>query len=176
MTDLNEDEFYDDTTVDFPSVKNLAPGVRDGFGPGRLVAIWAISNGEAPGKRGKPYGYTETVTLALDDGPDSDRYDELVGRAPSRVAMRHSTGYIHTKLKDRVTGKNGDGVPLRWRPLIGRVNTQPSNDNEDVAAFGLAPKEPSDVAIIQRHKALIISINKEMEANEAKAEDKAAFE
>ena len=170
-----DDEFFDDTTVDFPAVKHLAPGVRQGFGDGRLVAIWALSNHTGKGNNG-PYDYTESITLALDDGPNGDQHNDMVGPAPFRVPMRHSTGYIQTKLKDRVDGVSAKGVPLRFRPLIGRVNTQASKNNADVAAFGLEPKADSDTPTVMKYKDLIVSINKELEAKATKAEDDSAFE
>lgn len=175
-TSTGEDEdFYDDATSAFPSAEHLAPTVPPNFGEGRLVAIWAISNGEAKGNNGV-YGYTETITLALDDGPDGDQANEMVPAAPFRTDMRHSTGYIHGKLKGRVTGKNAKGIPLRWRPLIGRVNTKASTNNKNVAAFGIAPKTDDDMVIVNRYKSLIIEINKELEAVEKEAENSDAFD
>lgn len=177
---MNEDEFYDDATSAFPSVDDLAPA--NGAGVGRLVAIWAKSNGEAKSaSTGKMYGYTETLTLVLDDGPDGTVYNELIestagGMEPVRKDLRHSTTGIHSRLRPRVEGKNKANVPLKWRPMIGRVNTQPSTANKKVLAFSISEPTDSDREIIQRHKALIISINKEMETKDDDAENNAAFE
>lgn len=177
---MNEDDFYDDATSAFPSVDDLAP--QNGMGDGRLVAIWAKSNGEAKSStNGKMYGYTETVTLVLDDGPTGQDYTELIastshGIEPVRVDLRHSTTGIHSRLKPRIEGRNKAGVSLKWRPMIGRVNTQPSTANKKVPAFSISEPTDSDREIINRHKDLIISINREMEAKEGATEDKAAFE
>lgn len=173
MTD--ENEFYDEATSAFPSVEHLAPSVPPAFGDGRLVAIWAKENGTAKGNNG-PYAYTETLTLALDDGPDGDQFNEMVPAAPFRVDMRHSTGFIQGKLRSRVDGKTQTGTPLAWRPLIGRINTKASSNNKNVPAYGIAPPTDEDKAIVEKHKALIISINKEMEAAADKAEHSAAFD
>jgi hypothetical protein len=174
----DEDEFYDNATDAFPSVEHLAPSVPPNFGDGRLVAIWALENGQAKSKTdGSVYGYTQTITLALDDGPNGDQINEMVGPAPFRVPMRHSTGYIHSKLKDRVTGKNQKGVPLRFRPYLGRVNTQVSKASKNQAAYGIVPATEQEIAdVVMRHKALIVSINKELEAEALKAENDTAFE
>lgn len=170
----DEEDFYDDATASFPAVEHLAPSLPPNFGPGRLVAIWALKNGTGKGTNGL-YAYTETITLALDNGPNGDQVNEMVPAAPFRVDMRHSTGFIQGKLKGRVDGKNTAGVRLKYRPLIGRVNTQASSNNKNVPAYGLSEPTDADHDIVQRHKAMIISINKELEAKDKQAEDDQAF-
>lgn len=176
-----DEDFYDDATSAFPSVEDLAP--QDGMGEGRLVAIWAKSNGTAvSATSGKPYGYTETLTLVLDDGPDGGVYTELIpstggGDEPARLELRHSTTGIHSRLRPRVEGKHSKtGVPLRWRPMLGRVNTQASKANKKVPAYSISEPTDSDRELIQRHKALIVSINQELEKAESEAADAAPFE
>lgn len=175
MTDAPE-EFYDDATSAFPSMSDLAPDSKP-FGDGRLVAIWAVKNGTAKSAtNGKDYGFTETVTLVLDDGPDGTFFTELIPQIgegkPFQLDMRHSTSGLHARLRNRVDGKSKTGVPLKHRPMIGRVNTQASQANKAVAAFSIAEPNENDREIINRHKAVIIAVNKEREA----AEDSAAFE
>ena len=168
----DDEEFYDDATSAFPSVEHLAPSVPPNFGAGRLVAIWAVENGTAKGKNGM-YPFTQTITLALDDGPNGDQANEMVPTAPYRLEMRHSTGYIQGKLRGRVDGKTTKGVPLRFRPMIGRVNTQASSNNKNVPAYAIAPATDEEKATtVQKHRELIISISKELEA---KAADSDAF-
>ncbi|MET0417852.1 MAG: hypothetical protein ABW022_17730 [Actinoplanes sp.] len=184
MTDTNvntpvadDDEYYDDATAAFPSVEDLAPSNAPDFGEGRLVAIYAKSNGERKGNNGDMYGYTETITVALDDGPDGDQVTEMVGPAPYRVDMRHSTGFIHAKLKSRVEGKHPkSGRPLKYLPLIGRINTQPSTQNKKVPAYGLAPKTDDDLVTLERHKALLKSITAELEAADKAKDDADGFD
>jgi hypothetical protein len=174
VSDTTE-EFYDDVTSEFPNVEHLAPSDAP-FGTGRLVAIWAKELGTGKGNNG-PYGYVETITLALDNGPDGTQVHEMVGEAPYRVEMRHSTGYLYNKLKGRVTGKHPKtGVPLKFRPLIGRVDTQASQSNKKVAAYGWKPMTDEDKVIVDRYKDMIISINKELEAEAEGASDAEAFE
>jgi hypothetical protein len=66
-----EDEFYDDTSDEFPSVNDLVVGAHNKIKDqvnGRLVAIWARENGV-----GKVPGLTrtqETRSDARDDVPD----------------------------------------------------------------------------------------------------------
>lgn len=172
----SDDDFYDAATEGFPSVEHLAPSLPPNFGPGRLVAIWARENGMAKSRTdGKPYPYTETVTLALDDGPNGDQHNDMVGPAPFRVDMRHSTGYIHGRLKGRVTGKNQKGVPMRHRPYIGRINTQVSNASKNQAAFGIEAPTAADLAIAEQYRDLIISINREMEEADRTEANEEAF-
>jgi hypothetical protein len=172
----DEEDFYDDATAAFPSVEDLAPSDAP-FGEGRLVAIYAKSNGQRKGNNGDMYGFTETITVALDDGPEGDQVTEMVGAAPYRVDMRHSTGFIHAKLQGRVEGKHPkSGRPLKYLPLIGRINTQASQQNKKVAAYGLAPKTDDDLVILQRHKALLKGITAELEAADKAKDDADGFD
>lgn len=174
-----EDEFYDEATEAFPSVSDLVP-LAHSKNPdtvGRLVAIWAIENGKSKGQSGKDYGYTETITLVLDDGPDGDQTTDLIGPAPVKLPLRHSTTGIHSRLAPRVEGTNKAGVPLRFRPMIGRVNTKASTSYKGGSpAVSISAPTEADQAIILSHKDLIIQINKEMEAKASQAENEAAFE
>lgn len=173
----DEDEFYDDATSAFPSIEHLAPSVPPNFGAGRLVAVWAKENGSAKSATsGKDYGYTETLTLVLDDGPDGDQVNDLVPAAPQRLDLRHSTTGLYSRLRLRVEGVNAKGVPLKFRPMIGRINTQASRNNKNVPAYSIAEPTDADRAIVLAHKAEIIAINKELEAKASKSEDDAAFD
>ena len=172
-----EDEFYDDATSAFPSIEHLAPSVPPNFGAGRLVAVWAKENGTAKSStNNKDYGFTETVTLVLDDGPDGDQVNELVPAAPQRLDLRHSTTGLYSRLRLRVEGVNAKGVPLRFRPMIGRINTQASRNNKNVPAYSIAEPADADREIVMQFKDDIVAINKELEAKAAKSEDDAAFE
>lgn len=170
----DEDDFFDAATSTFPAVEHLAPSIPPKFGAGRLVAIWALENGTSVGNNG-PYAWTQSITVALDDGPNGDQVNDLVGKAPFRVEMRHSTSNIQGKLRGRVTGKTQSGIPLKYRPVIGRVNTQASSANKNVAAYGLSEPTEADMDIARANRALIVSINKELEEADSKSEDQAAF-
>jgi hypothetical protein len=175
-TSTNEDEFYDDATSEFPSPEDLCPADPKGPVVGRLVAIWAVENGTAKGENGT-YPYTESVTLVLDDGPDGNLATDLIGPAPQRLDLRHSTTGIQSRLRGRVEGVNAKGVPLKYRPMIGRVNTRPSTKyKKGSPAFSIAEPSAEDRAVIDAHKAEIIAINRELEAKDKAAEDSAAFD
>lgn len=170
-----DEEWMDGAKTAFPSIENLAPSVPPAFGDGRLVAIWARENGVAKGDRG-PYPYVESITLVLDNGPDGTQVDELIPQAPYRLDLRHSTTGLVSRLKPRVDGNHPKtGVPLRTRPMIGRVNTQASRTNKNVAAFSIADPTPADMIIAREHKDLITSINAELTAADNKSEDENAF-
>jgi hypothetical protein len=176
VNSTDEEEFYDDAAAAFPSVEQLAPSVPPNYGDGRLVAIWARETGVGKGNSGKPYGYVETVTLVLDDGPSGDQISELIGAAPVRLDLRHSTSGLESRLKGRVTGVNVKGVKLRNRPMIGRINTQPSKQNKNVPAYSIAPPTEDDRKLLESFKPMIIKINQELEAADATDEDSKAFE
>jgi hypothetical protein len=172
----DEEDFYDDATAAFPSVGDLAPDYPN-YGEGRLIAVYARSLGKRKGTSGEMYPYVETITVALDDGPDGDQTTELVGPAPYRVDMRHSTINLHAKLQGRVEGKHPKSErPLKYLPLIGRVNTQASSQNKKVATYGLAPKTDDDLVILQRHKALLKAITAELEAADKAKDDADGFD
>ncbi len=177
-TSTTEDEFYDDATTTFPSKEDLAPDGsfdRGKMGNGRLVAIWAVKNGTGK-KDGKPYDYVDSINLVLDDGPEGNYFSEMVPAAPFEFKMQHSTGGMVARLKGRVDGKNAKGVQLRFRPMIGRVNTQPSKANSTVAAYSIRPCTDDEREIVERYKAQIIDINNRLEAEDAEKADAAAFE
>lgn len=178
--DQDEDDFYDEATTAFVSVDDLVPPKGAEPGPGRLVAIWALENGTAKGDNGV-YPYTETITLVLDDGLNGDLFTDLAPSTsdgnPVRLDLRHSTTMVHAQLRSRVEGRNSKGIRLKYRPAIGRLNTRASTKyKKGSAAVSLGEPTAADMEIVQRHKALIISINKEIQAKDTKSEDDQAFD
>lgn len=172
-----DSEWMDGASATFPKAENLAPSIPPKFGPGRLVAIWAQETGTRKNDQGKEYPFVQTLTLVLDDGPDGGQSDEVVGSAPVRLEdFQHSTSGLVARLQKRVTGVNAKGVPLRYRPMIGRMNTQASKQNKNVAAFSISEPTAEDMIVARKYKDMITGINKELEAKDSKAEDAAAFE
>lgn len=186
-----EDEFYDDATEEFPSVNDLCPGANNTIKSqvdGRLVAIWAKENGQRKNDSGDMYGYTDALVLVLDDGPNGDQATELVPAAPWEGPLRFSTGGTHSRLSPRVEGwtkakKDESGkvlvpaVPMRFRPMIGRINAKPSTKVKNGSpAIGISSPTDEDRPIINRYKADIIEINQRLEKAASEAEDAAAFE
>lgn len=193
MTDVNsttEDEFYDDATDEFPSVSDLCPGANNTIKAqvdGRLVAIWAKSNGVQTKDDGTTYPYTDALVLVLDDGPNGDQATDLIPAAPWEGQLRFSTGGTQSRVGPRVDGmttpkRDEDGtilvpsVPMRFRPMIGRVNAKPSTKVKNGSpAIGIAKKTGADLAIVQRFKNEIIEINQRLEAKAAEVENEKAF-
>lgn len=176
-TEEDDSEWMDGATASFPKTDDLAPTDPGKFGPGRLVAIWAKEKGSRLNEEGKPYPFVETLTLVLDDGPDGDQATELVGPAPVRLeGFQHSTTGLVARLEKRVKGVNAKNIPLRFRPMIGRMNTQASKKNKKVAAFSISEPTAEDMIIARKYKDMITTINRELEEAEKAAEDTAAFE
>lgn len=187
-TNSTEDEFYDDATEAFPSVDDLAPLAtnRNPDTTGRLVAIWALENGVGKGEKG-PFPFTETITLVLDDGPDGDQATDMIGAAPVELKLRHSTTGVQSRIAPRVEGMSkpkrdeegnilAPSVPLKFRPMIGRINTRaPKNYKNGNPAVSIAAPTEADRAIVQRYRAEIVAINEKVEASAGKAEDAQAF-
>jgi hypothetical protein len=195
MTDVNsnagQDDFYDDATDTFPKVEHLAPSIPPNFGAGRLCAIWVTGEGKRKNDRGEFYPYVETVTVVLDEGPNgqdwltgqngwSEDASTLVPASPFRLdKFQHSTGGLVSRLSRRLTGRNADGVPLRFRPMIGRINTQSSKANKHVPAYSIAKPTDADREVVNGHGDLLRSINRELEAAETTGgsdPDTAAFD
>lgn len=194
MTDV--DEFYDEATEEFPSVNDLVPGAHNMIKDtvdGRLVAIWAISNGRQQKKDGTSYPYTETLTLVMDDGLDGKQFTELIGPAPQELKLRYSTGGLVARLSPRVDGmipakKDEDGkeispaVPQRFRPMVGRINARPSKEVKNgspaisISKVTGSPTEEADKAILAKYRSAIVEINERLEAKAQEAEDAKAFE
>jgi hypothetical protein len=172
-----DSEWMDGASATFPKAENLAPSVPPNFGPGRLVAIWAQENGTRKNDSGKEYPYVQTLTLVLDNGPDGNQTDDTVGKAPVRLEdFQHSTGGLVARLSKRVTGKSPKGVPLKYRPMIGRMNTQASSQNKNVAAFSISEPTAADMEVARGYAEMIKGINAELEAKDKEAENSAAFE
>jgi hypothetical protein len=151
----DDEEWMDGASSAFPKAENLAPAVPPNYGPGRLLAIWALSKGERKNDEGKLYPFVETVTLVLDDGPDGSQTDELVGPAPVKLeGFQHSTTGLVSRLLKRVEGTNAKNVP----------------------AFSIAEPTAADMDIVRKHKDMILSINKGLEAADKASEDSEAFE
>lgn len=183
-----DSEWMDGASAAFPKAEHLAPSVPPKFGPGRLVAIWAKSAGTRKNEQGKEYPYVQTITLVLDEGPDGPSWltgengwdaeaSTLIPAAPVRLDdFQHSTGGLVARLQKRLTGRTPGGVSLRYRPMVGRINTQPSRANKNVAAFSISEPTADDMVTARRYKDMITGINKELEEADRKAEDTAAFD
>jgi len=183
-----DSEWMDGASATFAKAEHLAPTIPPKFGPGRLVAIWAQSNGTRRNDKGKEYPYVSTLTLVLDDGPDAKAWAagtngwaedaaSIVGPAPVRLEdFQHSTGGLVARLVKRVKGANAAGVPLKYRPMVGRINTQPSSNNKNVAAFSISEPTVEDMVIARKHAEMIKGINKEMEDKDKADETAEAFD
>lgn len=172
-----DEEWMDGASATFPKAENLAPSIPPNFGPGRLVAIWAQETGTRKNDSGKEYPFVQTLTLVLDDGPDGSQADDVVGSAPVRLEdFQHSTSGLVARLAKRVTGVNAKGVKLKYRPMIGRMNTQASKQNKNVAAFSISEPTTEDMAVARKYKDMIVAINTELENKDKSDEDAKAFD
>jgi len=184
----DDEEWMDGASNAFPKAEHLAPVNPPNFGAGRLVAIWALDEGTRKNEKGVVYPFVNTITVVLDEGPNpaawaagSEGWDaeasNLIGEAPVRLDdFQHSTGGLVARLRKRLTGKNAKGLPLKFRPMVGRMNTQASKSNNKVAAFSISEPTAEDMVVARTHKDMITAINKELESAVTKAEDTEAFD
>lgn len=183
-----DSEWMDGASASFPKAEHLAPSIPPNYGPGRLVAIWAKSSGTRKNDSGKEYPFIQTLTLVLDEGPNgqawltgTDGWDSeastIIPAAPVRLDdFQHSTGGLVARLQKRLTGKTPAGVPLKYRPMVGRMNTQASKANKNVAAFSISEPTAADMEVARKYKDMIKAINAELESADKADEDAAAFD
>jgi hypothetical protein len=127
MADATQDPFedeFDNATSEYITTDEL---------DGRLVLIW--STGIRTGLQGASglYDATEAKYVIL-DGETTEKIDVVPKLVDDGL---FSAGAIHSKLKNRVNG----------RPVLGRVDSRPSQRNKNVKAYGLADPTDADKAI-----------------------------
>jgi len=132
-TEPFEDEF-DDAKSAYITMDDL---------DGRLALIWPTGIREnMPGANGKPYDAVEAQYVIL-DGDTA----ELIPAIPCKVDDGlFSAGAVVNKLKPRVKAKNP-------RPLLGRFDSRPSQQNKKVLAYGIAEPTDEDKAVARQYLA-----------------------
>jgi hypothetical protein len=150
MTDHTDDDFFDDAKSEFPDKEDL----KD-----RLVAIFAIGPvGQRKSEAsGKPYDYVETVTVVLDDGPDGNRYSELVGPVGGiqpvvLSGFQWSASGVVARVKPRV------GTDLELRALVGRINSMPNKRKGFSDAWSIAEPTDADKDIVRGFKVSLLKV------------------
>lgn len=185
MTDpnasTNEDEFYVEAEDEFP--------VKEDF-EDRLVAIWPTGKtGTRPSEQAgqDPYPWVETITMALDDGPDgaslpgarSDKSPFLIGPAGSDTAVAEAfqwsaTG-VYSRVEPRLRKKMADGTTPDYRPVIGRINRRKNAKKGFSDSWSLGKPVEADRAAVKAHEATLRKITARVAKERAEAEDAAAF-
>lgn len=164
MTDETQtQEFYDEASEEFPGKEDF----KD-----RLVAVWVTGKkGTRQNADGKSYPWVETITLALDDGPDGDGATALVGPAPERVdKLQWSTNGMVARLEPRITKKDADGNPV-YRPMIGRVNSRKNRIKGRSDSWSIASPTETDKATADQYADLLKSITAEVKEMRETAPD-----
>lgn len=168
----DQDDFYDDAEDVFPGKEDL----KD-----RLVAIFALENGQDKNAEGKHYPYVKTLTVVLDDGPSGyqatavrdgeagpNRVPSVADEGPQELALRWSTSGLVSRLQPRV-GKT-------FKPLVGRVNSQPNKTKGRSASWSISKPTEDDRPIARPYNGLLRSIADRLEKEQTAAETKAAFD
>jgi len=181
-TNTTADEFYEEAQDNFPSKFDFED---------RLVAIWPTGRtGEREGENGKPYPWIETLTLALDDGPDgdkgvgltSDREEFLVGPAPAQAeGIQWSAAGVYSRVRPKLGKTIPDPAnPTQqipdYRPVIGRINRRKNAKKGMADSWSLGKPAEGDRAIMRQHEALIRSLTAKVAASFQEASDAEAFD
>ncbi len=174
------DEFYEDAQDNFPSKFDFED---------RLVAIWPTGKtGTRQGENGKDYPWIETLTLALDDGPDgdkgvgltSDREEFLVGPAPAHAeGLQWSAAGVYSRVRPKL-GKtiqldDGSTVP-DYRPVCGRINRRKNAKKGLADSWSLGKPTDEDREILRANADVIKRMTAKVKADAEKAGDEAAFD
>lgn len=162
MTDPTDDDFFDDAKSEFADKEDL----KD-----RLVAIFATGpigqrKSEASGKF---YDYVETVTVVLDNGPDGDRYSDLVPEVAGEPVVLHGFQWSASGLVARV--KPRVGTELAARPMIGRINSMPNRRKGFSDAWSIAEPTDADRAVARQFKPALIKVRDDMAKAREAADD-----
>lgn len=158
-------ELFDDAKTEFPAKEDL----KD-----RLVAIWATGKtGERKSAAtGKSYGWVETITLVLDDGPDGSSSTELVPAAPQKLDnFQWSAAGLYSRLSQRVQG----GKPKTFKPMLGRINSRKNSVRGMADAWSISEPTDEDKAIAVKNADLLRKISAELQAAQ-QASDESAFD
>jgi hypothetical protein len=174
VTDVNttapavDEDLFDEASEEFASKEDF----KD-----RLVAVWVTGKkGTRQNADGKEYGWVETITLALDDGPDGESATQLVGSAPARQDnLQWSTEGMVSRLLPRITIKDANGNPI-YRPMIGRVNSRKNKVKGRSDSWSIASPTDEDKAVAVAHGALLASITAEVKAARETTDDTKAFD
>lgn len=169
------DEFYDDANEEFASKEDL----KD-----RLVAVWVTGKtGQRRNADGKSYGYVETITMALDDGPEwtgkrADGTPNLVGLAPAQLDnFQWSTEGMVARLTPRINLKDGAGEP-NYKPMVGRINSRKNKVKGRSDSWSIAAPTEDDKVFLRKPEitAQLQRVTAEVKALREAAADSAAFD
>lgn len=146
-TRTEQDEFYDDATDQFAGKEDL----KD-----RLVAVWVTGKkGTRKSTDGKDYAWVETTTLVLDDGPTGDSAETAVrdgevgenrvGPAPALLEnFQWSTNGMTSRLIPRIGKVDPTTGERNFKPMIGRINSQPNKVKGRSASWSISAPTDSD--------------------------------
>lgn len=166
----NEDEYYDSATSEFPAKEDL----KD-----RLVAIWntGVHGHRTSEATGKNYGFVETVTLVLDDGPngwqetrpdgDPNLVPSIEVEGPQRLdGFQWSAAGVYSRVSKRSVG---------GKPMIGRINSMKNKKKGMADAWSIAEMTDADKEIARKHIPLFKEIGAEIADKRQSDEDAEAF-
>jgi hypothetical protein len=132
---MAQDEF-DDAKSEYLGMEDL---------DGRLLLIWALDiRKDMPGTNGT-YDAIE-ARYAILDGDVNDRITAVPLTVDDGL---FSAGQFVGKLKHRLGG----------RPLLGRVNSQPSRANKKVSAYGFGDPTEADKAVARAYLASVPKVD-----------------
>lgn len=153
MSDTQQD-LYDEASEEFAGKEDF----KD-----RLVAIWVTGvKGMRTNADGKSYPWVETITVALDDGPDGESVTELVGPAPERQdKIQWSATGLVSRLEPRITKKDANG-DLIFRPLTGRINTRKNKVKGRADSWSISTPTEDDKVILDGFSDLLREITNEV--------------
>ena len=163
MTDVyDDDDLFEPAKSEFPAKEDLK---------NRLVAIYPTgkSGTRKSAANDKAYGWVETITVVLDDGPNGDSVTDLVGPAPQVLRnFQWSAGGIFSRVEQKMTNPSVPGT-------VGRINSRPNSKKGLADAWSISTPTEDEMAIARKFAAQCKAARDEIKAARQQLEDEAAF-
>lgn len=169
MSDLYDDDLFEPAKTEFPAKEDL----KD-----RLVAIYPTGKvgTRLSAANNKQYGWVETITVVLDDGPEGVSYTDLVplvneNEPGTPVVLRNfqwSAAGIFSRIDQKRTNPSVPGT-------VGRINSRPNSKKGLADAWSISTPTEEEMAIARKYADVCRAVREEIKAERQKLEDEAAF-
>jgi hypothetical protein len=162
MSDIYDDDLFEPAKSEFPAKEDL----KD-----RLVAIYPTGKVGTRKSQAtnKEYGWVETTTVVLDDGPDGTSVTDLVGPAPQVLRnFQWSAAGIFSRVEQKRTNPSVPGT-------VGRINSMKNKIKGMADAWSISTPTEDEMAIARQFGAECRAARDEIKAARAKDADEDAF-
>lgn len=170
MSDVYDDDLFEPAKSEFPAKEDL----KD-----RLVAIYPtgkFGTRKSPATN-KEYGWIETTTVVLDDGPNGDSFTDLVPPVGGDIGegkpivlrnFQWSAAGIFSRVEQKRTNPSVPGT-------VGRINAMKNKQKGLADAWSISTPTEDEMATARRFGDACRAARDEIKAARAKDADEDAF-